>query len=208
MVALGFRIKQLRLRAGLSKAALARRVGVSDVTISYWESGTIKQIGHERLQALAESLKCSLGDLLDDSPSSSPSLLPSSSPQYGILDLKANKPAPWLRQDAAVARFFSNHLLIPVANDCFLITPAKGEHFDFLAEGDLAAVLPLDSFDQDGIYLLEHLDRLMIRRLSSLEENEVTVMDESKQCETLSSHSFPYKLVGQVQACWRLDSFI
>ena len=37
------------MEAGLSKAALARRVGVSDVTISYWESGTIKQIGHERL---------------------------------------------------------------------------------------------------------------------------------------------------------------
>ena len=206
MVALGFRIKQLRLRAGLSKAALARRVGVSDVTISYWESGTIKQIGHERLQALAESLKCSLGELLEDSPSSSPSLL--SSPQYGILDLKANMPAPWLHQDATLAGFSANHSLMPMASDCFLVTPAKGERFDFLAEGDLAAVLPLETFNQDGIYLLEHLDRLIIRRLSTIEGNEVTVSDESKQCETLPSHSFPYKLVGQLQACWRLDSFL
>ena len=34
MESLGSRIKQLRLRAKLNKAALARKVGVSDVTIS------------------------------------------------------------------------------------------------------------------------------------------------------------------------------
>ena len=56
MESLGSRIKQLRLRAKLNKAALARKVGVSDVTISYWESGAIKQIGHERLVALADAL--------------------------------------------------------------------------------------------------------------------------------------------------------
>ena len=58
MESLGSRIKQLRLRAKLNKAALARKVGVSDVTISYWESGAIKQIGHERLVALADALDC------------------------------------------------------------------------------------------------------------------------------------------------------
>ncbi|WP_082140362.1 helix-turn-helix domain-containing protein [Halomonas sp. PR-M31] len=64
MEALGARIKQLRQQAKLSKAGLARKVGVSDVSISYWESGTIRQIGHERLLALAEALGCSLDDLL------------------------------------------------------------------------------------------------------------------------------------------------
>ncbi len=39
---LGPRIKALREEAKLNKAALARRVGVSDVTISYWESGAIR----------------------------------------------------------------------------------------------------------------------------------------------------------------------
>lgn len=199
MVALGYRVKRLRLRAELSKAALARRVGVSDVTISYWESGTIKQIGHERLQALAEALECSLADLLGDtSPSSQP---------YGILDLKANMPVPWLHQRAVVADFPDELPLMPLVSDCFLVTPAEGEHFDFLAEGDLAAVLPLDSFNQDGLYLLERLDKLVIRRLSSLAEDAVTVTDEAKQSEVLSSHDFPYKLVGQVQARWRLDAY-
>ncbi|WP_035590780.1 helix-turn-helix domain-containing protein, partial [Halomonas sp. KM-1] len=65
MDSLGNRIKQLRLQANLNKAALARKVGVSDVTISYWESGAIKQIGHERLVALADALGCTLGQLLE-----------------------------------------------------------------------------------------------------------------------------------------------
>ena len=73
MESLGSRIKQLRLRAKLNKAALARKVGVSDVTISYWESGAIKQIGHERLVALADALDCSLATLLEGD--SAPQLL-------------------------------------------------------------------------------------------------------------------------------------
>src|SRR5690554_8209249 len=65
MDSLGPRIKELRLEANLNKAALARKVGVSDVTISYWESGAIRQIGHERLVALAQALGCPLSRLLE-----------------------------------------------------------------------------------------------------------------------------------------------
>src|SRR5690554_7510163 len=65
MDSLGPRIKELRLEASLNKAALARKVGVSDVTISYWESGAIRQIGHERLVALAQALGCPLSRLLE-----------------------------------------------------------------------------------------------------------------------------------------------
>src|SRR5690554_7235632 len=65
MDSLGPRIKELRLEASLNKAALARKVGVSDVTIYYWESGAIRQIGHERLVALAQALGCPLSRLLE-----------------------------------------------------------------------------------------------------------------------------------------------
>ncbi len=85
MDSLGNRIKQLRLQANLNKAALARKVGVSDVTISYWESGAIKQIGHERLVALADALGCTLGQLLEGETQ----LV--TTPLY----LRGQPPAPW-----------------------------------------------------------------------------------------------------------------
>lgn len=61
---LGERIKQLRHDAGLSKAGLARLVGVSDVSVHYWESGIIQQIGHERLLSLSNALGCTVDYLL------------------------------------------------------------------------------------------------------------------------------------------------
>src|SRR5690554_2443100 len=89
MDSLGPRIKELRLEASLNKAALARKVGVSDVTISYWESGAIRQIGHERLVALAQALGCPLSRLLEGDSGSR------TVPLY----LGTHPPAPW--QDPA-----------------------------------------------------------------------------------------------------------
>ncbi|MCL7938845.1 helix-turn-helix domain-containing protein [Halomonas sp. ATCH28] len=63
---LATRILQLREAAGLTKADLARCIGVSDVTIGYWETGNIKQIGHERLLTLASAFGISVSELLDD----------------------------------------------------------------------------------------------------------------------------------------------
>lgn len=50
----------------MSKAELARRANTTDVSISYWEAGTIKQIGHIRLQALATALKLTVSELIED----------------------------------------------------------------------------------------------------------------------------------------------
>ncbi|WP_228716913.1 helix-turn-helix domain-containing protein [Billgrantia pellis] len=156
MDSLGPKIKQLRLKADLNKAALARKVGVSDVTISYWESGAIKQIGHARLVALAEALDCPLSQLLtsDDVGSSS------------ALYLYGKPPAPWLAPNA-------NRIVLPVDlisrydwhGDCYLVTPAPGEHFDFLDTGDLAAFGPTDACDEPGHYLIEGENRLYIDQL-------------------------------------------
>ncbi len=60
------RVRQLREAASLNKAELARRIGVSDVTIGFWEGGSIKQIGHERLLARATALGVTVSELLDD----------------------------------------------------------------------------------------------------------------------------------------------
>jgi transcriptional regulator with XRE-family HTH domain len=64
MTMLGSLIKEHRLEKGFNKAELGRRVGVSDVSVSYYESGAIKQIGHERLGRLVQVLDINIYDVL------------------------------------------------------------------------------------------------------------------------------------------------
>ena len=66
MSLLATQITTRRKAAGLTKAALAERIGVSDVTISYWESGAIKQMGYERLMAVAEVFDCTVSEMILD----------------------------------------------------------------------------------------------------------------------------------------------
>ncbi|MGM0695134.1 MAG: helix-turn-helix domain-containing protein [Pseudomonadota bacterium] len=64
--ALRERITRLRLEAGLTKRDLARRVGVSDVAVLYWESGEVRVIGHGHLLRLAQAFEITVSELLDD----------------------------------------------------------------------------------------------------------------------------------------------
>lgn len=66
MSELGQRIALERERLGVTRAALARLVGVSDVSVHYWERGVIKQIGHNNLLALARVFGLTVSELLDD----------------------------------------------------------------------------------------------------------------------------------------------
>lgn len=155
MESLGSRIKQLRLRAKLNKAALARNVGVSDVTISYWESGAIKQIGHERLVALAEALDCSLATLLEGD----------SAPQ--MLTLHHEGPLPW-EQVQSTALTVPEHLPLK-ANwkaPCMMVTPAPGSDFAPAAPGDLLLLGPTRVFHKAGLYLVEQDGKLQLKQLS------------------------------------------
>nr|WP_298412829.1 helix-turn-helix transcriptional regulator [uncultured Halomonas sp.] len=195
MEALGARIKQLRQKAKLSKAGLARKVGVSDVSISYWESGTIRQIGHERLLALAEALGCSLDDLLK-----TPIPQPKS---QRVLYIQVHQSPPWFQQAAPITILGD----IPVPNlsgDCHLVTPASGEKFDFIETGDLAAMLPTNTFLQDGLYILERFGQLIVRYLSRTDNGDIDISDESKHMEQAPVSDLPYKLLGQVRALWQL----
>lgn len=66
MTDLGERISQERQRLGLTRAGLARRVGVSDVSVHYWEKGVTQAIGHRHLLALARVFGLTVSELLDD----------------------------------------------------------------------------------------------------------------------------------------------
>ncbi|MCP1316876.1 helix-turn-helix transcriptional regulator [Halomonas sp. 707B3] len=59
-------LKARREALGLNKAALARKVGVTDVSIHYWESGSIEQIGHKNLLELAWALDTTVGALIGE----------------------------------------------------------------------------------------------------------------------------------------------
>lgn len=62
---IGERITELREAAKISKAAVARACQTSDVTVGYWESGTIREIGHSKIIALAELFQISATELLN-----------------------------------------------------------------------------------------------------------------------------------------------
>ncbi|ATJ83498.1 helix-turn-helix domain-containing protein [Halomonas beimenensis] len=194
METLGPRIKQLRLEAKLNKAALARRVGVSDVTISYWESGAIKQIGHERLVALAQALNCPLSALLEGERQRPAPLL-----------LRHEGAPPWEGHE-------SQGITLPLEltpgqrwdGDCHLITPAPGETFDYLDSGDLAAIAPTEIFRQPGLYLIEEQGRLVLRHVRQGTRGELTFQGDGGDAP--SPYTPDCRLVGKVVGLWRQET--
>lgn len=62
------RVKEIRIRAGLSQNALAKRAEVSQSHISEIESG-VKRVGLEITKKLAKALDCTIEELMaDDEP--------------------------------------------------------------------------------------------------------------------------------------------
>ena len=57
-------IKQRRLQMGLSQQEVARGVGVSEATVSRWESGDIANMGAGRVGLLAQVLGVTPADIL------------------------------------------------------------------------------------------------------------------------------------------------
>ncbi len=195
MVSLGPRIKELRLEANLNKAALARRVGVSDVTISYWESGAIKQIGHERLVALAQALGCPLSRLIEGKASGI------ATPLY----LHSHPPAPW--QDPGAGRIEMPFELVSCQDwegDCFLLTPAPEERFDFITAGDLVAIAPTDTFRQEGLYLIESEGRHCIKRVSQGTTGELQFQGDDS--DEVIGYTPDIRLLGKLVSRWQAGS--
>lgn len=59
------KMKALRKGAGLSQQELARRVGVTSVTVSNWDSGkTLPHLNPKQFSDLLGALNCALSDLV------------------------------------------------------------------------------------------------------------------------------------------------
>ena len=57
-------IKQRRLELGYSMKELGKRVGVSEATISRWESGDISNMKRDKIKALAQALRISPNSIM------------------------------------------------------------------------------------------------------------------------------------------------
>lgn len=60
----GANLRAARRKAGLGQAEVAYRLGVSKVTLHYWESGKQRPLLH-RVEALARAVRVPLEELLD-----------------------------------------------------------------------------------------------------------------------------------------------
>lgn len=81
-------IKNRRLELGLTMKDVAKALGVSEATVSRYESGEIQNMGIDKIEALAKVLRCSPGYLMgwEDEVNFSPSTAGSTEEKY-ILSL-------------------------------------------------------------------------------------------------------------------------
>lgn len=70
----GERIKQRRQQLRMTKAELARQVGVKPPSVFAWESGDTKELDGANLLAAAKALKCNPEWIMGGEPSIAPSL--------------------------------------------------------------------------------------------------------------------------------------
>lgn len=63
---IGYAIANRRIELGISQEELAKAVGVSKSSICRWESGNISNMRRDRIYKLAEALKISPLDLLEE----------------------------------------------------------------------------------------------------------------------------------------------
>ena len=61
-------IKQKRIENGLTMKELAQKVGVSEATVSRWESGNLATMKHTKIMLLANALAISPAALFNSAP--------------------------------------------------------------------------------------------------------------------------------------------
>ena len=65
-------IKQKRIENGLTMKELAQKVGVSEATVSRWESGNLATMKHTKIMLLANALGISPAALFTSAPEPAP----------------------------------------------------------------------------------------------------------------------------------------
>jgi|GEM_PF-1048594 len=112
MVSVNFaeNLKKIREKKGISKAELARRVGVSDVTAGQWESGKISpRMG--KVEMIADALGVETDDLIFDIGSAKAS---ESNLSFSLKKYNEEQP---IETPGCIAKKHPNAFFLEVAND-------------------------------------------------------------------------------------------
>ncbi|MFC0268017.1 helix-turn-helix domain-containing protein [Kushneria aurantia] len=196
---LGRRIRERREACGLSKAELARQVGVSDVTISYWENGTIKRVGHSRLEPLSRALRCDIQYLLGNQQESTLNGA-SSLPIYTL-----NGSPDSLNTSNGVAAWLPTSLFPtqPLTPDSFLLAAGASTEFDYCSSGSFLLARRCQNFENSGLYLLERHSRLLIRRIRQGRSTLLELFSEkSPEVPEQSCHPDELTIHAHIPVVW------
>ena len=122
------------------------------------------------------------------------------------LYLHSVPPAPWQTPHANCVTLSKGTLSgVEWQDDCYLVTPAPGEHFEYLKDGDLAAFAPTEQCDQPGRYLIEGDGGLYLGQLQHSPSGKLL-------CKRTEYETVPVplaaseKVIGRLLARWRRDS--
>ena len=126
-----FDLKQRRIELGLTMLEVAKLVGVSEATISRYESGNIKNMRKDRIAKYASALKVPPSTFLEleDKPTQSKSLTPT--------DIRANtKPVPLVgRVAAGLSCHAEDNIEGYILTDCELLHEGY-DYFWLTVKGD------------------------------------------------------------------------
>lgn len=101
-------ISARRKQLGLTQLQVARAVGVSEATVSRWESGDIAEVGSSKIAALARVLDMEPAQLLgQDAPLTAPSAKPGSAAQPPQPPSELDEYLEQLRTRPEMRMFFS-----------------------------------------------------------------------------------------------------
>lgn len=149
-------IKQRRKELGLNQKEIAAFVGVSEATVSRWESGEITDTKRERIGKLAKILQVSPSDLIPDSEGEVVQMVPSEQTvTFGVIgDIAAGYELEALEEND---EYFAERIEIPVSwlrgrpkSDYLIVRVTGDSMFPTYQDGDLVLVLRQTTMNHSG----------------------------------------------------------
>ena len=149
-------IKQRRKELGLNQKEIAAFVGVSEATVSRWESGEITDTKRERIGKLAKILQVSPSELIPDSDGEVVQMVPSDQTvSFGVIgDIAAGYELEALEESDD---FLSERIEIPVSwlrgrpkSDYLIVRVTGDSMFPTYQDGDLVLVLRQTTMNHSG----------------------------------------------------------
>ena len=149
-------IKQRRKELGLNQKEIAAYVGVSEATVSRWESGEITDTKRERIGKLAKILQVSPSELIPDSEGEVVQMVPSEQTvTFGVIgDIAAGYELEALEEND---EYFAERIEIPVSwlrgrpkSDYLIVRVTGDSMFPTYQDGDLVLVLRQTTMNHSG----------------------------------------------------------